>query len=70
MAEKKQNRKQEKKEASKPKIKKSRTADKWKKKQWYNIIAPAEFDKVVIGETVAEKPKNIEGRIIKIDLDN
>ena len=60
--------KQEKKVASKPKVKKSRTADKWKKKQWYNIIAPAEFDKTVIGETVAEKPKNVEGRTIKIDL--
>jgi len=67
MAEKKQNKKQEK-NASKPKVRKSRTADKWKKKQWYNIIAPAEFDKTVIGETVAEKPKNVEGRIIKIDL--
>ncbi len=62
MAEKKQEKKQPR------KVKKSRTSDKWKKKQWYNIIAPAEFDRVVIGETVAEKPKNVEGRIIKVDL--
>jgi len=53
---------------AKPRVKKSRTSDKWKKKQWYNIIAPAEFDKAMIGETVAEKPKNVEGRIIKVDL--
>ena len=29
--------KQEKKDESKPKVRKSRTTDKWKKKQWYNI---------------------------------
>jgi len=48
--------------------KKSRTVDKWKKKQWYTIIAPAEFDRKFLGETVAEKPKNIVGRIVKVDL--
>lgn len=49
-------------------IKKGRTVDKWKKKQWYTIIAPREFDKKTLGETVAEKPKNLENRIIKVDL--
>ncbi len=49
-------------------VRKSRTVDKWKKKQWYNIIAPDEFDKKLLGETVAEKPKNLVGRIIKVDL--
>ncbi len=48
--------------------KKGRTFDKWKKKQWYNLIAPNEFDKKLLGETVAEKPKNIVGRVITIDL--
>jgi len=58
----------EKKEATKKVIKKSRTVDNWKKKQWFNIIAPNEFDRKVLGETVAEKPKNLVGRILKVDL--
>jgi len=49
-------------------IKKGRTVDKWKKKTWYKIVAPAEFDRTLLGETVAEKPKNIEGRIMVVDL--
>ena len=56
------------KEQGKKHVRKSRTVDKWKKKQWYNIIAPDEFDKKLLGETVAEKPKNLVGRIIKVDL--
>jgi small subunit ribosomal protein S3Ae len=58
----------EQKQQAKAKPKKGRTVDKWKKKQWYTIIAPAEFDKAVIGETVGERPKNVEGRIIRVDL--
>ncbi|MCX6798517.1 MAG: 30S ribosomal protein S3ae [Candidatus Diapherotrites archaeon] len=50
--------------------KKARTVDKWKKKQWYQLVAPAEFDKKVIGETVAEKPKNLLGRVVKVNLDD
>jgi len=64
MAEKKGKEKKEKKKV----IKKVRTVDKWKKKQWYNIVAPAEFDKKLLGETIAEKPKNIVGRVITVDL--
>ncbi len=60
--------KKEAKEEDKKQVRKSRTVDKWKKKQWYNIIAPDEFDKKLLGETVAEKPKNLVGRIIKVDL--
>lgn len=48
--------------------KKGRTLDKWKKKQWYNIIAPNEFDRKLLGETVAEKPKILVDRVIKVDL--
>jgi small subunit ribosomal protein S3Ae len=58
----------EQKQQAKARPKKGRTVDKWKKKQWYNIIAPAEFDKVALGETVGEKPKNLEGRVIRVDL--
>ncbi len=49
-------------------VRKGRTIDKWKKKQWFNIIAPNDFDRKLLGETVAEKPKNVEGRIIKVDM--
>ncbi len=48
--------------------KKGRTVDKWKKKQWYNIVAPAEFDRTQLGETVAEKPNTLIDRQIVIDL--
>ncbi len=61
----------EKKQQAKPKPragKKSKGVDKWKKKQWYKIIAPPEFDRTELGETVAEKPKNVEGRIVNVDL--
>ena len=48
--------------------KKSRVVDKWKKKQWLTLLAPSEFDRTVLGETPAEKPKNAVGRTIKVDL--
>lgn len=68
MAEKEKAEKKEDEQKLHAKPKKGRTVDKWKKKQWFNIIAPAEFDKVAIGETVGEKPKNLEGRIVRVDL--
>ncbi|HLC78967.1 MAG TPA: hypothetical protein VJG83_00920 [archaeon] len=45
---------------------KRKTADKWKKKAWYTIIAPEEFERKEIGETIAEKPEMLIGRIIAI----
>lgn len=60
-----------KKQQEKPKArsgKKGRTIDKWKKKQWYKIIAPPDFDRRLLGETITEKPKNLIGRTIKVDL--
>ena len=69
MAEKKEAKKQAKeaKQRQKPR-KKGRTVDKWKKKQWFNLVAPNEFDRKPLGETVAEKPKNVVGRVITVDL--
>jgi len=58
----------EKKQQKQKPVKKGRTVDKWKKKQWFNIIAPSDFDRKLLGETVAEKTKNVEGRIIKVDM--
>ncbi len=45
-----------------------RTVSKWKKKRWFKIIAPAEFDRKTLGETPAEKPDLLVGRTIKINL--
>jgi len=46
-----------------------RPVDKWKKKKWYKMIAPKEFDNKVLTETVAEKPTQLEKRSIQVGLD-
>lgn len=40
---------------------------KWKRKRWYNIIAPETFGETVIGQTPAMNPEDIKGRRIKIN---
>lgn len=40
----------------------------WKVKQWYNLVAPEMFGKVNIGETVADVPEKLIGRVIEITL--
>lgn len=58
-------------EKEKKKItKKTSTVDKWRKKKWFKIHASQEFDKKVIGETLAEKPKQLENRKIQVSLGN
>ncbi|MBI5553351.1 MAG: hypothetical protein HY917_01285 [Candidatus Diapherotrites archaeon] len=47
-------------------IKKKPTTDKWKKKQWYAILTPKEFNLMGIGETVATKPEQLVGRSVRI----
>ena len=42
--------------------------DKWKTKKWFKIIAPKMFNEQEIGETPAQKPQLVEGRVIKIVL--
>jgi small subunit ribosomal protein S3Ae len=46
-----------------------KTVDKWKKKQWFTILASKIFDKKPLAETPAEKAINLESRTIKITLD-
>ena len=46
-----------------------KTVDKWKKKKWFTINSSKIFDKRPLGETPAEKPKNLMGRIMKVTLD-
>jgi small subunit ribosomal protein S3Ae len=49
-------------------IQKRTTLDKWKRKKWFKIIAPAEFNKAELGETIVEKPKNLLNRTIRANL--
>lgn len=55
----------QKEKAAQPKTKK-KTADKWKKKAWYTIVAPEEFERKEIGETIAEKPEMLVNRVVSI----
>lgn len=50
------------------KERKARVVDKWKKKQWFELVAPPEFDEKVIGETIAEKEKNLLNRVVSVNL--
>ncbi len=43
-------------------------AEGWKAKQWFNLVAPDMFGKVNIGETVADVPEKLIGRVIEVTL--
>lgn len=47
---------------------KKRTVDKWKKKKWVSVYAPAAFKEVYIGETPAEKEDLIKKRNIEVSV--
>jgi small subunit ribosomal protein S3Ae len=40
----------------------------WKAKQWYNLVAPEMFGKANIGETMADVPEKLIGRVIEVTL--
>jgi small subunit ribosomal protein S3Ae len=42
--------------------------DKWKAKQWYSIVAPGLFNRVKIGETLADDPSKLLGRTVEVTL--
>jgi len=42
--------------------------DKWKAKGWYNLLAPEMFNRQVIGETPAEEPSKVMGRITEVTV--
>ena len=51
----------------------SRTAarkvkDRWRAKNWYNIVAPPSFDNVIIADTLTEDPKNLINRVTQTSL--
>ncbi|MCX6801612.1 MAG: hypothetical protein NT067_00715 [Candidatus Diapherotrites archaeon] len=46
-----------------------KTVDKWKKKKWFELVAPKIFENRVIGETPAEKGKAVVGRTVWVTVD-
>ncbi len=46
----------------------TKAAEGWKAKAWYNLVAPDMFGKTNIGETVAEEPEKLIGRVVEITL--
>ena len=51
----------------------SRTAarkvkDKWKAKNWYNIVAPPSFDSVTVADTLSESPESLINRVTGVSL--
>ncbi len=42
--------------------------DRWKAKAWYNIYAPEIFGSSMIGETLADMPEKLDGRVTQITL--
>jgi len=49
-------------------VKKLKTADKWKRKKWFTLIAPKLFQERVLGETPASDPDSLLKRTIKMSL--
>lgn len=54
----------------KPKITKKAITVRKKKKRWYGIVAPEEFNNKLIGETLASEPGEMVGRAVKVNLMN
>jgi small subunit ribosomal protein S3Ae len=42
--------------------------DRWKAKNWYQILAPTLFNNVPVAETLAESPDHLMGRVTEVSL--
>ena len=42
--------------------------DRWKAKNWYQILAPTLFNNVPVAETLAESPESLIGRVTEVSL--
>ena len=49
--------------APKPRAAAKKVKDKWRAKEWYKLLAPEMFSKMQLGETPAESPEGVMGRI-------
>jgi len=45
-----------------------RVKDKWKAKNWYQILAPPLFDNVPVSETLADRPNALINRVTEVSL--
>ncbi|MBS3777835.1 MAG: 30S ribosomal protein S3ae [Candidatus Thermoplasmatota archaeon] len=42
--------------------------DRWRAKNWYNVLAPASFDNATIAETLSDDPEKLNDRVTEITL--
>lgn len=42
--------------------------DRWKAKNWYNILAPASFDNVTVADTLSDNPDTLINRVTGVSL--
>ncbi len=42
--------------------------DRWRAKNWYRVLAPDMFEAVQIGETLADDPNKVVGRVLDVTL--
>lgn len=42
----------------------------WKKKKWYELIAPQIYGEKVLGETLAESPDHVKGKVVTVNMMN
>ena len=42
--------------------------DRWKAKNWYNILAPPSFDNMIVADTLADSPENLINRVTGVSL--
>jgi small subunit ribosomal protein S3Ae len=46
----------------------AKKVDAWRAKNWYQVLAPQEFNRANIGETLADVPEKLIGRIMEATL--
>ena len=49
-------------------IKKRKTAETWKKKEWYHVISPRMFDEREVGTTPADEEIKLKNRVVQVPL--
>jgi small subunit ribosomal protein S3Ae len=49
-------------------VKKRKTADAWKRKEWFTIYSPKNFEEKEIGTTPATEPEKLINRILEVPL--
>ena len=52
----------------KPRTSARKIKDRWKSKGWYNLLAPEMFNRQLLGETVADDPSKVMGRVTEVTV--